>query len=64
MTESRLNKLTEEILETANDSPHIIIDTLKGPEKKLIKKLILGYIEFLNENKFSHLDRQHNNLKG
>jgi predicted house-cleaning noncanonical NTP pyrophosphatase (MazG superfamily) len=51
--ESRLDKLTSEILQVSNNSPVIVIDTEKGPEKELVKKLILGYIEFLDENKYT-----------
>lgn len=51
--ESRLDELTKEILQVSNDSPVIVIDTENGPEKELVKKLILGYIEFLDENKYT-----------
>ncbi len=53
MKESRLDKLTKEILQVSNNSPVIVIDTENGPEKELVKKLVLGYLEFLDENKYT-----------
>ncbi len=47
--ESKLDKLTREILEVVNGSPKIVINTENGPEKDIIKKLVLSYFEFLSE---------------